>query len=230
MAREQAITTLEASRFVQGYPITAADKVAIIKQANFAYGHRPQVHASLVTAPRDWASGSPATLKISFRSAATAFEEVLRFRIRILPETVNVVVGAECNMGAADTGDVEFTINEAIPTLVAANQAKLEASKAGSHLATSLKRAGFLVDVPEEGTEKTASIVMALQAPVALAIDAGLISEIRTYFKALAMSTAAPDIIARVGIKFERETDKFDERLRQYAGELEQATAGTTTT
>jgi hypothetical protein len=121
--------------------------------------------------------------------------------------------------------DVEYTIDQAIPALVAANKAKIEASKAGTRLATSLERAGFLVDVPEEGTEKAASIIMALQAPVALAVDAGLIAEIRTWMRALAMSTTAPDMITRIGIKFERESKKFDDRLRQYAEELAQVAA-----
>jgi hypothetical protein len=143
-------------------------------------------------------------------------------------ETVTSVLqraGEAMSLSLQEQQAVEYTIGEAIPALVAANNAKIEASKAGAHLATSLKRAGFLVDVPEEGTEKVASVIMALQAPVALMVDAGLITEIRTYMRTLAMSTTAPDVITRIGIKFETTARQFDDRLRQYAEELAQVAA-----
>ena len=116
MARTQATTTISPSEFILGAPITSENAQAVIEQLNWSYGRRPQLHVSLTTAPAAWSTNSPTTHGMEFRGSAT-FLEVYRFEIKVMPETVNVVVGAECTFASGQDGEVKFTIGASATTL-----------------------------------------------------------------------------------------------------------------
>ena len=122
MAREQAVSTMSPFRMVLGAPVMNEDAVEVIKQLNWSYGFRPQLHCAQTTAAADWeASGSPHTHGIAFRAAGAA-HEVFRFRAKLLPETIEVTCGAECDFAAGgvgvEDGDVTFSFRDDSDTLL----------------------------------------------------------------------------------------------------------------
>ena len=122
MAREQAVSTMSPFRMVLGAPVMNEDAVEVIKQLNWSYGFRPQLHCAQTTAAADWeASGSPHTHGIAFRAAGSA-HEVFRFRVKLLPETIEVTCGAECDFVAGgvgvEDGDVTFSFRDDSDTLL----------------------------------------------------------------------------------------------------------------
>lgn len=100
VTRQGNPTTLSPFEFVLGAPVTAENAQAVIEQANWTFAERPQLHLGLTTAAAGWETGAPRTHGMLFRASGSGFVEVYRFRIRILPETVNVVCGAECLFGS----------------------------------------------------------------------------------------------------------------------------------
>ena len=91
-----------------GAPVLQEDALAVIKQANYAYGYTPQLHVSQVVGPTGWqVAGSPMTHNIEFR-AATSSVEVFRFAIKVQPEVVTLTCGARCFFASSESGVVKF--------------------------------------------------------------------------------------------------------------------------
>tara|TARA_Y100000310_G_scaffold235720_1_gene238886 strand:+ start:7421 stop:8272 length:852 start_codon:yes stop_codon:yes gene_type:complete len=117
MTREAAIATISPSLFIVGAPVRHTDPPDVIKQANWSFANRPALHGAQTVADEGWETGAPLCHAIGFRVAATGFVGVIQFPMYIEPETTTIRCGAECNMGASDTGDVKFTIGATSVTL-----------------------------------------------------------------------------------------------------------------
>ena len=121
MSKDQAAASLSPTLMILGAPIYAEHLRATIKQANWTFGNRPQIHLNQSTGKRT-ATGStsaettPTTLGLEFRGTAAGKIEVLRFHVNILPETVNVICGAEVYIPGGGAS-VRFTIGAASQTI-----------------------------------------------------------------------------------------------------------------
>ena len=121
MTRQGSTSSVSPSGFIIGAPVTAENAQEVIEQANWTFANRPQVHLNLTTGGAGWHANAPYTHKMLFRASGSGFVEVYRFRIRILPETVNVICGAECLFGSGVAGEVKFTIGSGTVTITADN-------------------------------------------------------------------------------------------------------------
>ena len=117
MSKEQAVSTLDPTFMVLGAPVFAEHGQAVIKQANWTFGNRPMMHISQMTGKRTGgAASTPSSLALEFRATSAGSVEVLRFYIKILPETVTLTAGAECYL-AGGAGSVKFTIGSSSQTI-----------------------------------------------------------------------------------------------------------------
>ena len=118
MARQEATTTLSpASEFATGAEIYFEDTVEVLEQLNWSFGQRPQLHLACATGDETWTTNGAFMLGAIFRPIATGWVEVFRTRLKLLPETINVICGARCVFGTLDTGEVRFTLGADSVTL-----------------------------------------------------------------------------------------------------------------
>lgn len=121
MSKDQAAASLSPTLMILGAPIYAEHLRSTIKQANWTFGNRPQIHLNQSTGKRTGTGSSaaettPTTIGLEFRGTAAGMIEVLRFYVNILPETVNVICGAEVYISAGGAS-VRFTIGAATQTI-----------------------------------------------------------------------------------------------------------------
>ena len=155
MAKEQAVATISPSQMVLGAPVFAEHGRMTIKNANWVFGNRPQTHINQSTGKRLTTAQDtpPSSLDIFFRSTIAGSVTVLLFSINVLPETVNLVCGAECYM-VGGTGDVTFNIGAASGTMSFSEAAGDSDVEKTLTLATSATGRGWLTCSIE--IEKTA--------------------------------------------------------------------------
>lgn len=110
MAKTSALTTLSPKKLSLGSPVVAEDALAVVELANWVFVNRPQMHVSMVCGPQGWSTNSAGTLATYFRITGESFCQLLRFRIWVLPETTDIVVGARCWFDTGESGTVRFEV------------------------------------------------------------------------------------------------------------------------
>ena len=104
-------TTISPGRFALGAMVGQEDLQRLIKQLNWSFGNRPQVHAAQSCGASGWGTaGSPYLHGVTFRATGSGAVTVFQTNIKILPEVDNIVVGAACEFSGSDTGEVHFAI------------------------------------------------------------------------------------------------------------------------
>lgn len=157
MTREKLYQTQSPTVFVIGADVYNEPARLAIKGLNWVNANRPQLHISQTVAPSGWAeSTSPRTHNIVFR-ASGAIYEVFRIRIKVLPETTTIVVGAECAITSPETGSVHFSTYDDSGTQTATAEITFDNgdndAEKTSTLATSSTGTGWItITVAVEGT------------------------------------------------------------------------------
>ena len=142
MSREMEATTISPLRFALGAMIGQEDLQKLIKQLNWTFGNRPQVHAAQSCGAHGWGtSESPYLHGIAFRETAAGAVTVFQTNIKILPEVDNIVVGAACEFSGSDTGEVHFTVGGGSAT-VTCNAAQSDTDR-NATIATSSTGTGW---------------------------------------------------------------------------------------
>jgi len=143
MAKTQTSATVNPLRFATGSGVYYEDFVLVAEMLNHIYGNCHESHISIQCGADGWGSNTNeiATHGVTFKTTSGLVEKYM-FRIRIDPDTVNVLVGAECFMTGSDVGDVKITVGGTSATLSTFNVAANGTEKT-STLATSSTGTGW---------------------------------------------------------------------------------------
>jgi len=143
MAKTQTIATVNPLRFATGSGVYFEDLQTVAQQLNWAYGNCHESHVSVQCGADGWGSNTNevATHGVTFKSSSGLVEKY-QFRIRIDPDTVSVLIGAECFMTGSDVGDVKITVGSTSGTLSTFNVAANGTEKTTT-LATSSTGTGW---------------------------------------------------------------------------------------
>ena len=142
MAKTQTAGTLSPTSMILGAPVFFEHGQAVIEQANWTFGNRPQTHVNQSCGGSiTGVSGEPEGLNIVFRAVSAGPVEVLRFYIKILPETVNLTVGVETSFASTEEGTVTVVVGST-STGIAFTASDDFTEKAGT-LATSATGTGW---------------------------------------------------------------------------------------
>ncbi len=117
MTKTATAATLDVLSFNALREVYEDDWQSVVEMMNYIVCQRQQMHVSLACGPDGWNTNSKRTLGLSF-PAASGWNERLRFRIVVPPETQNIRFGARCFFSGDETqaGQIRVTCGAAGPS------------------------------------------------------------------------------------------------------------------